>query len=472
MCAPWSFSRFFSLLFICILLHACKKSDSPDNNNNNNNPPAGNLSAAITPVGTPVGSATSKTIGPAGGSISSPDGRMELNIPAGALSTNTNISVQPITNTAPGGIGLSYDLLPNGTTFSKPATLTFHYTKDDLPDNLPYFLYIAYQESSGKWNADMFQRDFDSSAKTVSLDINHFTIFTVGHEIQVSGNPTSVRKSETSLITVSNLHIILSGSTEIGPITIMNEVPASLQETWKVNGDPDGNNTDGTITRSGNQAVYKAPANITSERTVRVSVLLVFQKTVYKKGGKIIEFSRVEKGVDIKLVPDKEYNFTVSITILDSTISPFYGGLKDGLPIYFDTAKFDVNIKAGNTVNATVSNIRNGPPAVNPAAKAFQGTLFVWVSDPVGEINITSVIFPGGPMPADSVLSFSIVHSGAYFYGVTTKNAQTGEVYSTVPPAPFPGLPQSISIDLKRPAPYLSYVGLGGKYIYTAVIPK
>ena len=67
-----------------------------------------------TAIGNPVGSAVTKEIGTSGGSITSPDGRITLTIPAGALNTNTSISIQPIENTTPNGVGLSYDFLPNG----------------------------------------------------------------------------------------------------------------------------------------------------------------------------------------------------------------------------------------------------------------------------------------------------------------------------------------------------------------------
>ncbi len=44
------------------------------------------------------GKLVSKLIGPAGGSMAADDGRVELIFPAGALTANTNISIQPITN--------------------------------------------------------------------------------------------------------------------------------------------------------------------------------------------------------------------------------------------------------------------------------------------------------------------------------------------------------------------------------------
>src|SRR5215467_14553380 len=88
---------FFSILTI----NSCsKKSDSGtggSNNNNNTDP------AQSTPVGTPVGNATSKVIGPSGGTVTTDDGIISLVFPANAVSTNTTITIQPITNNCPGG---------------------------------------------------------------------------------------------------------------------------------------------------------------------------------------------------------------------------------------------------------------------------------------------------------------------------------------------------------------------------------
>ena len=130
---------------------------------------------AITDIGFPAGIPTTVTIGPAGGTVVSSDSIIELKIPAGALSANTNITIQPITNNCPGGIDLAYDFQQNGLKFSTPATLTFHNMSNDVDDTSLMYYYIAYQDSIGEWIADEYNRDFDTAAKTTSLDISHFT---------------------------------------------------------------------------------------------------------------------------------------------------------------------------------------------------------------------------------------------------------------------------------------------------------
>src|SRR5882724_2188023 len=122
--------RLYTFILIAAFACSCVKTSLTGNNSTGNNTIGndGDTSAAITAVGTPIGSPVTKTIGTAGGTIISADGRAELNIPAGALSSDLAISIQPITNECPNGIGIAYDFLPNGTKFLIPATFTFHYT--------------------------------------------------------------------------------------------------------------------------------------------------------------------------------------------------------------------------------------------------------------------------------------------------------------------------------------------------------
>lgn len=73
-------------------------------------------------------------VGPAGGRIASPSGRLVLEVPPGALPTDTEIT---ITEREPGEgptVGPVFDLQPEGLAFSVPATLLIRYTPDDVPE--------------------------------------------------------------------------------------------------------------------------------------------------------------------------------------------------------------------------------------------------------------------------------------------------------------------------------------------------
>ncbi len=83
------------------------------------------VTAVTTPVGTPNGRATTKSIGLAGGSLATPDGRLVLTIPQHALSVPVNITIQPITDQSPGGLGKAFRLEPNGQAFIDPVQISF-----------------------------------------------------------------------------------------------------------------------------------------------------------------------------------------------------------------------------------------------------------------------------------------------------------------------------------------------------------
>src|SRR5258708_4084626 len=170
---PLTLLSFLLLTLVC--LHSCKKTDPNSilNNLPGGIPPGIPDMPAITPEGIALDTPVTKNIGVAGGSITSADGKIQLTIPAGALLTSTDISIQPISNGCPGGIGLAYDLLPNGTKFEKPATLIFHYTDEDLGGTDPYFLFMAYRDSVDEWLADIVYPACEPLAKTVTSGFQH-----------------------------------------------------------------------------------------------------------------------------------------------------------------------------------------------------------------------------------------------------------------------------------------------------------
>ena len=60
------------------------------------------------------GTSVSQQIGPAGGKITSGDGRVELVFPVGALNNKTTISIQPVTNLFDSAAGKAYQFEPSG----------------------------------------------------------------------------------------------------------------------------------------------------------------------------------------------------------------------------------------------------------------------------------------------------------------------------------------------------------------------
>jgi hypothetical protein len=144
----------------------------------------------VTPAGAPAGDATHTTIGTSGGTVQSADGRLTITIPAGALTAATDVTIQPLSNEAPLGMGLGYRLGPEGTTFAAPVKLSFAYD-DALLNGVPEdFLWIVTQAENGSWNA-MLRSYVDAASHTVSVETTHFSDWAVGKFLDLALTPPS-----------------------------------------------------------------------------------------------------------------------------------------------------------------------------------------------------------------------------------------------------------------------------------------
>lgn len=282
-------------VFIFTLLMSCKKNES--NTTQNNSP-------LITDSGTPIGDVATTSIGSGGGSVQSADGNLTVTIPANALSSNTTISIQPITNEAPLGLNIGYRLLPEGTTFSKPIRLTFHYN-DQLLDGTPDdFLWIVTQSANRSWNA-MLKSAVDKNAKTVSVQTTHFSDWALGRFIDLSLNPASaiVQKGQSIQLRLfgfvkdqaipddeelAPLIPITSdddGLTPLTPIPPIESRYVSFKiKQWTLNAvAAPVSNSNGSLNATGNGATYTAPNQKPPVNPVAVTVEV---ETSNKEGSK------------------------------------------------------------------------------------------------------------------------------------------------------------------------------------------
>jgi len=153
-----------------------------------------------TAVGVPNGPATTKSIGPAGGSIASPDGRIVVDVPPNAVTGAVDFSIQPITNLAQGGLGNAYRLEPSDHKFATPIKVSFKFDAQDLKGYSPEALAIAYQDPTGVWQS--FKTvNVDQASKTLTVSTTHFTDFSVW-TIRLSPQKATIRVGETQLIAV------------------------------------------------------------------------------------------------------------------------------------------------------------------------------------------------------------------------------------------------------------------------------
>ncbi|GAB3897973.1 hypothetical protein GCM10028803_16790 [Larkinella knui] len=137
-----------ALVVALISLAACQKPEHaiepPDETTDNERP-------SPTALGQPIGSPVTKTVGPAGGTITTPDGKLTLNIPAGALSKETPISVQAVENKAPNGSGTAYQFGTEAVHLAQPVTVEYAYAPGELSGAVKGNVGLAHQNKQGEW---------------------------------------------------------------------------------------------------------------------------------------------------------------------------------------------------------------------------------------------------------------------------------------------------------------------------------
>jgi hypothetical protein len=269
-------TRLFSvtLLFALFILNGCKKESRAK-------PPAPDpVTPFSTAIGKPVGNAQTKEIGTAGGSVSSPDGRITLSIPAGALSSNTPITIQPIENTTPLGIGLSYDLLPNGQQFAKPVTVTLNYSTEELAGTAPELLEFGFQNNQNAWQG-ISNLQVNKTAHTIAASIKHFSRWSFYATFKMLPDQKTMLVNQTALLQVMKLPY----SEDPDPnnmeelLHTLGEpqlVPADKVSNWSINGQPGtANSSNGWLTGdAANEKQYHAPADIPASNPVAVSAAI------------------------------------------------------------------------------------------------------------------------------------------------------------------------------------------------------
>ena len=231
--------------------------------------PAPTEMGAVQPVGIPQGVAVTKSIGSTGGSLTSEDGRFTIAIPAGALSKETPISVQPITNTNGTGKGAGYRLLPDGQQFAKPVTLTVTYTDEELERTVEEALGIAYQNAKGIWMA-VGGVQLDKTRKTVSIEINHFTDFTFFEYVYLDPEYSVIDPGKAVTIKVYGLATIGTRAASVPKgkeVGLPKPAPVEFIDQWELQGE-------GSLQGTGKEVVYQSPDQIPNTNPARVIVKL------------------------------------------------------------------------------------------------------------------------------------------------------------------------------------------------------
>ncbi len=204
------------------------------------------------------------------------DGRLELTVPPGALSSEITLSAQPITNTAFGGLGTAYRLGPDGTTFAKPITLMFKAGAEDLGKVSIEGMGMAFQDAEGYWNR-LPGATFDAAAKTLTVTTDHFTDYAPVAVTLLQPLAKTVKPGETVELELSNCYPVKVSTDPDGWRGYRCDNYFGVDESakeWFVNGITGGDGTVGTISGDSDSARYTAPGKPPSPSTVNASVKL------------------------------------------------------------------------------------------------------------------------------------------------------------------------------------------------------
>ncbi|WP_295122525.1 hypothetical protein [uncultured Chitinophaga sp.] len=208
-----------------------------DKNKEENELPVTPGTGKVTPVGTPEETAKAeKTIGAAGGTLSSLDGQMTVTIPAGAFTADQNVTIQRITNNNPMGIHSGYRITPHNVTFAKEVTITFPYTDEDVTNTVPEALGIAFQDANGVWQR-IVDPVLDKTNKTVSVKTDHFSDWSFFETFEITTTASTLSVNESAILEVwsdADLLAPIQGNTQ--PIGERAKGTEDYIKGWKLTG--------------------------------------------------------------------------------------------------------------------------------------------------------------------------------------------------------------------------------------------
>lgn len=119
-------------------------------------------------------SGSDDSIGPLGGQLTTDDGTVSLDIPAGALDTDVALTIANV-EPPPNDALLAIDLGPNGTQFNSPVTITISYAELGIDSSMLERLELA-RLTAGTWES-LPDSALNSAAQTVSATTEHFSTY-------------------------------------------------------------------------------------------------------------------------------------------------------------------------------------------------------------------------------------------------------------------------------------------------------
>ena len=310
-------------------------------------PPIPHNENTSTGTGTPVGIAITKTIDAAGGEIASADGTIKIIIPAGALNAAREISIQPITNKLPAGIGNAFRLTPHGEQFAKPVTVAFTYKQEDLDATAPEFLDIAYQDAQGDWQA-ITNRSLDKISHEIKVTTTHFSDWTYFKSLKLEPAAATVETGAVLELKLTTTFPYLdpddapAGSNTVPVYTSPRELRSDEIKGWTYSGE-------GSLDPDASKAIYAAPDHVPSTNPEAIAVNI----NLHRKG----QFMLVS---NITVLGDQAVKY---LRVDEDYLSPINKG-KCGLYLYGSFGNDPGASKRSVTIDGTAVDVDLWSPGI------------------------------------------------------------------------------------------------------------
>ncbi len=387
---------------MCLLLMtmACSKKKGPgDDGPGSKTPPERSPIQAAR--GATTGAAITASIGAAGGTLSSADGKITITVPAGAVTAATTFSIQPVANTLRPGDDASmpsYRVLPENVTFAKPISVKMKYDPAKLTTGAESSARMAYQTADGKWKSA--RATLDMTAKTLTAEVTHFCDFCFYDQFQLFCDKATLGKGEVSRLSVGVIGVKEETNELLSPVEgeVLEQV---YGQTGKFYRDISGVEVlsiknwrivqgGGKIVPNGNvwlmegNANYTAPDNIPQIQTAIIEVTLQGLKGIPDPGapGGMRPMGTLIMRKEIKLMPEGFITLRydgADHTFTDGLTGQVNGGLT-GIAGNLNNGEMGIAINVGSSTAGAFScenpQANNGKASITWAYKKGNNPVF------------------------------------------------------------------------------------------------
>ncbi|GAB3497769.1 hypothetical protein GCM10027341_18340 [Spirosoma knui] len=276
-----------------------------------------------------MGELVTKVIGPAGGTITLFGGTVSLHIPAGAITKETAITVQPVENKAFGGVGTAFAISPTDLTLQKDVTVTWQYTPEDLEGSVPEALGLAYQDKNGVWHGRT-DVTIDKARQTITAPISHLAHWAFYEQFFIKVDKKSLAPTEQAKLTVyyQEGYQDAKGPNDVSNLILLTPakiVSASRVVRWTINGATAGIEQSTDYSNIGQITEERTYANATYDAPLRepaINPVVIGAEIDLKQWGRLILVQpiRVESSSLINVGSSIDANPNVSLTLTGSEL--------------------------------------------------------------------------------------------------------------------------------------------------------